>query len=371
MPLGGFLLSSDGFDRDDRGGRVFYDGCSGDDNAGDPCGRGHFKHDRTKNFFEDRAEPARTGLSQDGEVGDRLERIVLKLERDTVELEHPLVLLDKRVLGCCEDVHERTLVERWEGGHNRQPSNKLRDESKLVQIFGKNLAEDVFLVAPVVQGGSKPDTALARPPGNDVLQPGKSTGDDEENVGRVDLDEFLVRMLPPSLGRHRGYGALQDLQECLLHPFTRDVPGDGGVLGLAGDLVDLINVDNARFGPFHVVVGGLQEFQEDVLDIFADVTRFGERGCGGNRKRHVKAPGKGLCEGSFAAPGGADKQDIGLRNLNVIVWMVDRGGRTLRTGALVVVVDRNGKRFLCGFLTDNVLFQKSEDFLWFGQLEVV
>ena len=40
---------------------------------------------------------------------------------------------------------------------------------------------------------------------------------DEQDVGGVDLDELLMRMLAPALRRHAGNGALQNLQKRLLH----------------------------------------------------------------------------------------------------------------------------------------------------------
>ena len=55
-------------------------------------------------------------------------------------------------------------------------------------------------------------------------------------------------MLAATLRRHGGDGAFDQLQQSLLHPFTGDVPGDGGVVGLAGDLVDFVDVDDAPLG---------------------------------------------------------------------------------------------------------------------------
>ena len=67
----------------------------------------HLEHDRPEHLFHDRAEPAGAGLAQHGEVGDRLERLLVELELDAVELEHALVLPHERVLRLGEDLHER------------------------------------------------------------------------------------------------------------------------------------------------------------------------------------------------------------------------------------------------------------------------
>jgi hypothetical protein len=50
-----------------------------------------------------------------------------------------------------------------------------------------------------------------------------------------------------------------------------------GVVGLAADLVDLVDVDDAALRALDIVVGGLQQLQDDVLDILADVAGFGQR----------------------------------------------------------------------------------------------
>jgi hypothetical protein len=62
----------------------------------------------------------------------------------------------------------------------------------------------------------------------------------------VHLDVFLLRMLASALRRHVANGALQDFQQRLLHAFARNVARDGNVFGLARDLVDLVNINNAH-----------------------------------------------------------------------------------------------------------------------------
>ena len=68
---------------------------------------------------------------------------------------------------------------------------------------------------------------------------------DKQDVLRVDLDELLLRVLAAAVGRHIADRARDDFQQCLLHTLTAHVAGDGGVLALAGDLVDLVHIDNA------------------------------------------------------------------------------------------------------------------------------
>ena len=71
---------------------------------------------------------------------------------------------------------------------------------------------------------------------------------DEQDVGRVDLEELLLRMLAAALGRHRCGGALDDLEQRLLYAFAAHVARDGRVVAaLARRLVDLVDVDDAFF----------------------------------------------------------------------------------------------------------------------------
>ena len=72
-------------------------------------------------------------------------------------------------------------------------------------------------------------------------------------------------MLAPALGRHRRDGAFHNLEQHLLHTLARDVAGDRGVIGLAADLVDLVDIDNAALGALDIVVGRLQQLENDVL----------------------------------------------------------------------------------------------------------
>ena len=94
-----------------------------------------------------------------------------------------------------------------------------------------------------------------------------------------------MRVLAAALRRHRGRGALEDLEQRLLDALARHVAGDRRVLALAGDLVDLVDVDDAGLGLLDVVVGGLDELQQDVLDVLADVAGLGERGGVGDGER--------------------------------------------------------------------------------------
>src|SRR5205807_2455967 len=237
---------------------------------------------------------------------DRFQRVARELQLDAVELEELAVLLHQGVLGLDEDANERLLVEVRHGADDRQAADELGDETELEQVFGQDLGEDdaeVLLVRPA-DVGAEAHALVADASLDDLLDAGERTTADEEDVGGVDLDELLVGMLAAALGRHRGGGALEDLQQRLLHALARDVTGNRRVLALAGDLVDLVDVDDAGLGLLDVVVGGLDELEEDVLDVLADVARLGQRRGVGDGEGHVEHAGERLGQEGLAAAGG-------------------------------------------------------------------
>ena len=99
-------------------------------------------------------------------------------------------------------------------------------------------------------------------------------------------------------------------------PSPGDVAGDRRVVGLAGDLVDLVDVDDPGLGLLDVVVGGLDQLQQDVLDVLADVAGLGQRRRVGDRERDVEDPRQRLGEQRLAAAGRAEQQDVRLLQLD-------------------------------------------------------
>ena len=166
----------------------------------------------------------------------------------------------------------------------------------------------------------------------------------------------------PPWGGTLACGPFQDLEQGLLHALARDVPGDGGVVGLAGDLVDLVDVDDARLGLLDVEVGGLDELEEDVLHVLAHVAGLGEGGRVGDGERHVEDAGQGLRQQGLAAPGGPEEEDVGLLQLDVAVF------ERAHVHALVVVVDGHRQGALGLFLPDDVVGEDGVDLLGLGQV---
>src|SRR5262249_1241261 len=145
---------------------------------------------------------------------------------------------------------------------------------------------------------------------DDALDACERAPTDEEDVGGVDLDELLVRVLAATLRRDRPGGALEGLHERWLPAFPREGTRDPPLLRLARDLVDLADVDDARLVLLDVVVGGLDELQQDVLDVLTDISRFRESGCVRDRERDLQQSREGCGEVRLAATGWSDQQDV-------------------------------------------------------------
>lgn len=136
------------------------------------------------------------------------------------------------------------------------------------------------------------------------------------------------------LRRHRRDGALHDLEQRLLHPFPGHVTGNRGIVGFARNLVDLVDINNPALGTFDVVIGGLQELQDDILDILPDIPGFGERGGIGHREGYVENARKRLRQQRLAAASRAYQKDVRFGEFDLIVL-----GRVAQP--LIMVVNRH------------------------------
>ncbi len=168
--------------------------------------------------------------------------------------------------------------------------------------------------------------------------------------------------LRPPCGGTLASRPFEHLQQRLLHAFARHVAGDRHVLARLADLVDLVDVEHAALGRFKIEVGGVQQFQQQVLDIFAHVARFGQRRGVANGERHVQT-----C-GPACGPTASCRSRWGQSSR-----MLDLSISTSRTFGpqhqpLVVAVDRHGQDALGVFLADDVFVELRDDFARRGNL---
>ena len=175
---------------------------------------------------------------------------------------------------------------------------------------------------------------------HDFLHPGESTGDDEQDVRRVDLNEVLLGVLAPSLRRNRGDSSFEDLQQGLLDALTGNIAGDRGVFRLTRNLVDLVDVDDALLRPLNIEVSSLDELKKNVFDVLANIAGFRQSRGVGNCKWDVEHARKSLRQVGFAGAGGPHHQDVRLGDLHAVVFAL---AFLQGVDALVVVVHGNSQ----------------------------
>src|SRR4029078_3057528 len=180
----------------------------------------------------------------------------------------------------------------------------------------------------------------------------------------LDLNELLMRMFASSLRRHIRDSAFNELEQCLLHPFARHVAGNRRAVTFAADLIDLVDIDDAAFGAFDIVIRCLEQLEDDVFHVLSDVSGFGERRRIGEGEGYVQILGQRLREQRLSGARRAHHQDVALLELYVVDVLFLCGD------ALVVIMDRHGENFFGPFLSDDILIEAMLDlggFLEFGR----
>ena len=170
-------------------------------------------------------------------------------------------------------------------------------------------------------------------------------------------------MLAAAGGRNAGHRPLKDLKQRLLNALARNIAGDGEVLGLAGDLVDLVHVDDADLRALDIAIGGIDELEQDVLHVLAHVTGLGERGGVGDGKRHLENAGERLGQQGLTGTCGTEQQDVGLGELYLVHIVIELRAHVVIKGrhrgtalnhAAIVVVHGHRHGALGVLLTHNI-----------------
>ena len=190
---------------------------------------------------------------------------------------------------------------------------------------------------------------------NNLIQANKSATTDEQDIGGINVNKLLLRVLTASCWRNTSNRTLKNLQKCLLNAFTGDITSNREVLGLASNLINLIDVDNTYLSALNIAICGSNELKQDILDIFTNVTSLGKGGCVSNGKRNLKKTSKCLSKQGFTSTGWAQEQDVGLCNLNILLAFLRL--IVARKNTTIVVVHRYRHSTLCVFLTHYVLRQ--------------
>src|SRR5258708_6745593 len=100
----------------------------------------------------------------------------------------------------------RDIVELFQSRQRRQPADELGNRPILYKVYGLDALQKIvgrFRILRALDLGAKADAGLLGAVAHDLLQTVERAAADEQYVGRVDLDEVLVRVLAAALRRHR------------------------------------------------------------------------------------------------------------------------------------------------------------------------
>src|SRR5437762_2143677 len=131
---------------------------------------------------------------------------------------------------------------------------------------------------------------------NNFVESDECAAANEKNFLGIDLDIFLVWMLAAALRRNIAHAAFQNFQKRLLNSFAGDIACNAHVVSLATDLIDLVDINDADLRSFDVIIGILQESQNNVFNIFADITGFRQGRRVGDTKGYIQNPRQRLSQ---------------------------------------------------------------------------
>src|SRR5271157_5460044 len=126
-------------------------------------------------------------------------------------------LLNQRPFRRMKDPGEIINAQGIQGRYHRQPPDDLGDQPKLFEVFWLYLPQQpISRHLAVFRHLTEPETISSEPLGDDVFQTHECPSADEQDVGRVEEDAWLSRMLIAARRRHRGDRAFDELQEGVL-----------------------------------------------------------------------------------------------------------------------------------------------------------
>src|ERR1043166_1272266 len=253
----------------------------------------HVIHDVEHDAFEHGTQRTRACAFGNSLRGESAQSIFGHRQTDSLHREELRVLLYHRVFCFSQNRQHFIFSERIERTNNGQAPYEFRYHPERQQIFRFNMADRLFTqrFLDLERRAAKAHHFLANPFLDDFVEANKCATANEKDLFGVDLNVFLVRMLAPALGRNITRAAFQNFQQSLLDAFAGDIARDAHVVGLAPDLVDLIYVNNADLSALHIIIGILKQSQNDVLDVFTNITGFGQRCSVSNAERHVEDSG--------------------------------------------------------------------------------
>ena len=198
-------------------------------------------------------------------------------------------------------------------------------------------------------GGTIANRLHIEPFGNMFFNAIKSTTCNKQDVLCIDFNEFLIWVFPTSFWWHIDNSPFQQLQQCLLYPFSRHVTCDGRVVAFASNLIDFVDKYNAFFSFALVVVGCLKKSSENTLHILSNITCLCQNSSIDYRQGNIEHFCYRFGDQCFPCSSFSNHQHITLLDFNVAFWLEQ---------TFVMIVNGHRHHPFGIVLTNHIIIQK-------------
>ena len=191
---------------DDRR-RLFLHAVARNDDLNDILFGRDFIHWADQNAFQNRAQTARADVLLHRRLGHRPNRVFLKRKLNVFHLKNVDILPCERVFRLGQDAYQSLFVKLGQRNNDRQTPDQLRDQAKFDDIVRFDLFENRRCVALLFRCNLRVEAYVLNIDAllDDLVDPVESAAADKENIGRIDLNKFLLRVLAarPAAGHWR------------------------------------------------------------------------------------------------------------------------------------------------------------------------
>ena len=210
-------------------------------------------HDIQHKLFDDGTQRPGACFFRHGFLCNGFQRIIVKLQIHLIQPEQLLVLFDDGVFRFLQYPDHRLFVQTFKGKDNRQAANELWDHAIIAQIIDGHLFQYIRRLVPgIPQCCSKPHGTLPVQPFFDhIFQIRESAAADKQDVPSIHCGQRYHGIFAVGSHWHFHFAAFQQFQKALLDRLPAHITA-GRVLFL-GDLIDLIDKDNALFRFLHII----------------------------------------------------------------------------------------------------------------------
>mmetsp|Transcript_27210 Transcript_27210/g.75064 ORF Transcript_27210/g.75064 Transcript_27210/m.75064 type:complete len:333 (+) Transcript_27210:352-1350(+) len=270
-----------------------------------------------QHLIRNAAETTSPRTPRKGRLGNFQQRRVGNVELHIVHGQQASVLFHNAIFGLGQNVAQIVQTQPLRRHDNGEPSDKFWNHSIIAQVLWNGgfkvfsldlllcIGNGRFVVIVVVsiviivveqcrlfERCSKSNGCGIHASINDPFQARVGSSANKEDIGGVNLQEFVARILATGVLGHINDGSFHNFEQRMLHPFTRNVSRNGDISSRFSNLVNFVNVDNALLGAFDVVSRFDVQLVENAFHVFSDVTRLGETGGIGNDERGVHELGQ-------------------------------------------------------------------------------